>query len=90
MQDKRGQSGVGWCPVSVLSQRLAKLDGEWQAKVDAALLEGGARVNGARSVPLDSQRARAIPIIGKMSGGGHIPGTRPDQCSRRLGLWSGR
>ncbi len=75
--------------MSVLSQRLAGLDGEWRAKVDAALLEGGEWVNGARSVPLDHQRARAIPIIGPMSGGGAIPGSRPG-VTGKLGRRSGR
>lgn len=51
--------------------------------------EGGERVSAARSVPLDHQRARAIPIIGPMAGGGAIPGTRPAR-NRRLDSWSGR
>ena len=33
----------------------------------------------ARAPALDHQRARLIPIIGKMAGGGASPGTRPDQ-----------
>lgn len=32
----------------------------------------------ARSTALDEQRARLIPILGPMGGGGAIPGTRPD------------
>ena len=82
-RDKRGHD------LSVLSQRLARLDAEWQAKVDGALLEGSERIEGARSVPLDPQRARAIPIIGPMAGGGAIPGTLPHR-QRQLDRWSGR
>lgn len=29
------------------------------------------------------QRARHIPIIGNINGGGHIPGTRPDKHNWR-------
>ena len=32
---------------------------------------------GFRSVPLDKQRARMLPIIGPAGGGGAVPGTRP-------------
>lgn len=32
----------------------------------------------ARAPALDHQRARLIPIIGKMAGGGAQPGSRPD------------
>lgn len=32
-----------------------------------------------RAPALDHRRARNIPILGPMAGGGAIPGTRPDQ-----------
>jgi hypothetical protein len=87
--------------VSVLRARLQRAAFEDErderrggAKFDvAAALEqalgAGPRVSGARWVPLDHQRARAIPIIGPMAGGGAIPGTRQDR-NRRLDSWSGR
>jgi hypothetical protein len=57
--------------------------------VDAALLEGGERVEAPRSVPLDPQRARNVPIIGPMAGGGAIAGTLPHR-QRQLDRRSGR
>lgn len=47
------------------------------------------QLDGGRSAEDDRQRARAIPIIGAVSGGGAIPGSRPG-VSRKLGRWSGR
>lgn len=77
--------------MSRLHARLqrAELALEHAQLIEEALREAGTRVSGARSVPLDHQRARRIPIIGPMSGGGAIPGTRPDR-QRRLERWSGR
>ena len=77
--------------MSRLHARLqrAGLEAAQAGLVERALREGGERVSAARSVPLDHRRARAIPIIGPMAGGGAIPGTRPDR-NRRLDSWSGR
>jgi hypothetical protein len=59
------------------------------AAADAALGEPGVdQLESARSAEDDRARARAIPIIGRVSGGGAIPGTRPG--AGRLGSWSGR
>ena len=67
----------------------ARLEAEQAKLVEEALREGGERVSAARSVPLDPQRARAIPIIGAMAGEGAIPGTLPHR-QRQLDRWSGR
>ena len=52
-----------------------------------ALLEAGARLIGGRSAAGDARALRGIPMIGGCHG--HIPGTRPDAISSRLGRWSG-
>ena len=74
----------------MLERALRREPFDPQAAADAAL--GGPvvdRLEAARSVPLDPQRARNLPIIGPASPGGHIPGSRPDR-NRRLDSWSGR
>jgi hypothetical protein len=78
--------------VSVLRAGLqrAELAAEHARLVEAALREAGTRVGAARSVTHDRERARNLPIIGPMSGGGTIPGTVPHRHSRRLDSWSGR
>jgi hypothetical protein len=64
-----------------VSRLLAQLERERlrqeHARLVAEALLTGAAPSGARSAALDPQRARAIPIVGPSSPGGHVPGTRP-------------
>ena len=64
----------------------AKLEKEHGRMVDAALREAEAAGTSPRmdprGAPADERRLRGIPVIGGV--GGHIPGTRPDQCRVRL------
>lgn len=58
-----------------MSKFYARVQRARRAKIEAAIPV--ARIE-ARGNPLDEQRARLIPILGPMGGGGAIPGTRPD------------
>ena len=79
--------------MSLLADRLRRArleDFDPKRAADEALRTPGVnQLDGARSAGDDRDRARAIPIIGAVSGGGAIPGTRPG-VTGKLGRWSGR
>ncbi len=68
-----------------MSRLLARLERAALEREHAVLVANALMLSTAppqaRSVPLDRQRARNIPIIGASSGGGAIPGSRPGSGS---------